>query len=79
MVLGRSLSASGVAGLLTGNRSLADDIGAFGWREVEKIGGELRIALDLGEPNHRALAEMVEDFQRREAAPVKTKSNFRKR
>src|SRR5439155_27312720 len=37
MLFGRNLSASGVAGLLTGNRSLADDIGAFRRREVEKI------------------------------------------
>src|SRR5437867_7442437 len=79
MLFGRNLSASGVAGLLTGNRSLADDIGAFRRREVEKIGGELRIALELGKPNDRALAEMVEDLQCREAAGVKTEPNLRKR
>src|SRR5438105_8310867 len=41
--LGRNRSASGVAGFSTANRSVADDIGAFGRRELEQIGRELGI------------------------------------
>src|SRR5215831_14239848 len=63
-VFGRSRSASGVAGFSTANRSLADDIGALRRRELEQIGGKLRITLEARQPDHAALAEVVGDLER---------------
>src|SRR5499427_1724039 len=75
-VFGRSRSASGVAGLSTANRSVADDIGAFGRRELEKIRRELRIALELRELDPGALAEIIHDIERRKRRPVEAEPDF---
>src|SRR5438552_3760381 len=74
-VFGRSRSASGVAGLATGNRSVADDIGTFGRGELEQLGRKLRVALEMREPDRRALPEIVEDLQRGQTGSIEAKAN----
>src|SRR5437870_9516661 len=78
-VFGRSRSASGVAGFSTANRSVADDIGAGGRREPEQLGGQLRIAFQLGEANQRALPEVVVNFERNEPLVVEAEPDLGER
>src|SRR6266545_1825164 len=74
-VFGRSRSASGVAGLATENRSVANDIGALGRGELEQVGSQLRVALELGEPDQCALTEIVEDLQRGQAGGIEAEAD----
>ncbi len=63
-VFGRSLSASGAAGLATGKRSFADDIGALRRNEPERSRIVRRAAFESGERQLRHLAEGVVQFHR---------------
>src|SRR5437870_3279408 len=74
-VFGRSRSASGVAGLATANRSVADDIGALGRGELEQLGRELRVALEMREPDRRTLPKVVEDLQRGQAGGIEAEAD----
>src|SRR5271169_542603 len=75
IVCGRNRSASGVAGLATTKRSVADDIGALRRSELEQVRRQLGIALESGEADARALAEVVEDVQRGETGGVEAQAN----
>src|SRR2546425_3987378 len=75
IVFGRSRSASGGAGVASGNRSVADDIGTFGRGEFEQLGSDLRVALEMREPDKCALPEVVEDLQRGQTGGIETEAN----
>ncbi len=79
MVCGRKRSASGMAGLATSNRSVADDIRALRRRESEQVRRELRIAFQAGQLDARVLAEIVENLQCRKPCGVETQANVAER
>ena len=66
-----AVRAPGEAALL-----VADDVGALGWRERERIGRELRIALEVGEAHDASLPERVEQLQRREPLGVEAEPDL---
>src|SRR5438034_4231586 len=75
-VFGRNRSASGVAGLATANRSVADDIGARRRGKPEQVSGQLRIAFQFRETDQRALPEVVVDLERSEPLCVEAETDF---
>src|SRR5271170_4653223 len=79
IVVGRNRSASGVAGLATTKRSVADDIGALRRREREQLRRELGIALQPGERDARVLAEVVRDVQCGESGRVEAQADVAER
>src|SRR5688500_12188524 len=68
-VRGRRRSASGAAGSRLRKRSsFTDNVGAFGWAELEAFGRDLRVALKLAELDDGGLAELVVELHRFETA-----------
>src|SRR6185503_10299142 len=66
-VRGRRRSASGAAGWTEPNKSFPKHVHSLWRREAECACIELRIALHVGEAQHRGLAEVVQQFHRVDA------------